>query len=327
MSVGKIFFRYASLVLLSPFRTIMAFVAAAVAGYALIPKLGLDLQPYSSPPALTVTYQLPGASPEALEQEATSRLENGLSQIAGIKRLYSISHYDLGTIEITFDKSEDLAFKRFEVASVIRMLYPKLNPRVTYPVIEQRTRETESKRALLIYRINADLTPFEIHQTASDLFVGPLSRLPGVGEVRVSGAQGLRILIEYDPARLHQFGIQPSALAEAVSRFSSEEHLGLAVYPSGQRVPVKSLQAIDPGSLGALLIRADSSYLPLRSLARTSLQESEPQQYTRINGRNAITIAVYTDKDVNRLRVADAVREEMNNKGSQEQPHKKPILH
>ena len=80
-----------------------------------------------------------------MEQEATAPLENAFAQISQIKSLYSVSNYEQGTIELTFDRDVDMSFKKFEVSSVIRQLYPKLHAQVSYPIIEQRGRADKQK--------------------------------------------------------------------------------------------------------------------------------------------------------------------------------------
>ena len=97
-----------------------------------------DIQPRYDSPSLIISFFLPAAIPEFVEQEATSPLENALSQITDIKKITSISKYDQGTIELSFSEDVDLEFKKFEVVSTIRQLYPKLYPKLSYPMVEQR---------------------------------------------------------------------------------------------------------------------------------------------------------------------------------------------
>src|SRR5690606_26284493 len=161
---------------MSPFKTILLFVLFATIGFVFIPQLPVDLQPDTRSPQLTVSYSLPDAPPQVVEQEATAPLENAFAQISQIKSLYSVSNYEQGTIELTFDRDVDMAFKKFEVSSVIRQLYPKLHAQVSYPVIEQRGRADKQKNPLLVYRVNAKLAPFQIRKTVDDILVTPLAQ-------------------------------------------------------------------------------------------------------------------------------------------------------
>jgi multidrug efflux pump subunit AcrB len=176
---------------MSPFKTVLSFVIIALLGYLFIPKLSVDLVPNTQLPVITLSYSLSDAPPEILEQQATGPLENALSQISQVKKIYSVSGYGQGSIEITFDKEVDIAFKKFEASSIVRQVYKKLNSELSYPVIEQRNREDKTKSPLLVYRINAKLAPFQIRKTAEDILVPALSRTNGVYQVALQGAQEL----------------------------------------------------------------------------------------------------------------------------------------
>ena len=140
---------------MTPYKTVVIFVFLSLIGLAVVSQFSIDLQPNYSLPTLTISFTLPDASPETVEQEATAPLENVLSQITNIKKIYSVSGYNQGTIEITFDKQADIDFKKFEITSLVRQIYPKLNPKISYPQLEQRARQAEGKKVLLLYRINA----------------------------------------------------------------------------------------------------------------------------------------------------------------------------
>jgi len=130
-----------------------------------IPTLPIDLQPTKTVPVLTISYSLPDATPEIVEQVATSPLENVLSQLSQIKNIYSISGYNQGSIQITFNAEADINFKKFEIASVIRQLYPRLNHALSYPIIENRSQTSEAKKMLLAYRVNAKLAPYQLKKS------------------------------------------------------------------------------------------------------------------------------------------------------------------
>ena len=83
-----------------------------------------------------------------------STLENVILQIAGIKRLYSISGYNGGEISVTFDKDVDLDFKKFELSATIRNVYNNLPKGLSYPVISQSTGNSQQNNfPILIFNI------------------------------------------------------------------------------------------------------------------------------------------------------------------------------
>lgn len=248
-----------------------------------------------------------------VEQEATSNLENILSQINGIKGIYSVSNEGQGLIEITFDRNADIDLKRFEVASAIRQLYPRLNPKISYPLIEQRGRETENKKPLLIYRINAALAPFQIRKTVIDLFTTELSQIQGVKSVDVNGGEDLQITIAYNYAKLNQFDISPQQIGQLVSESFQTIYPGITRTSNGENmILVVKHSLIGLEQIENLLIASKTANIRIKDIAKVYFEESKPQQYFRINGLNSISLVVYSAEGTNRLSLAQNIRRVVN---------------
>ena len=286
-------------------------------GIAFIPRFTIDLNPNYNLPKLTVSFNLYDATPELIEQEATSPLENALSQISNIKKIYSISGQDNGTIEITFDNNVDLDFKKFEVSSIVRQLYPKLNQEITYPIVEQRSQEDESRKALLLYRVNSSLTPFQIKKYTEDLFITSISQIKGVKEAAVTGAENLQINIDYDYEKLKLYGLSVSAIANAIQEEFISFYPGSVVLSVGQTLLVKAEHSFNNlTDLENLLLPAAGHSIRLKDVARIYIEEGKPHSYFRINGLNSIALAVYADEGVNRLLLGDQIKKKVSESGA-----------
>lgn len=298
---------------MSSFKIILIFVITAALGFLFISRLSVDLLPDTSLPVLTVSYSLADAPPEIIEQQATAPLENALSQVSQIKKIYSVSNYESGTIEITFDRETDIAFKKFEVSSIIRHVYSKLNAEISYPIVEQRAREDDSKNPLLVYRINAKLAPFQIRKTAEDILAPILSQQEGVNQVTVRGAEEIQLTIAYDDQHLKQFGITSSAIVQQLQDEFKTFYPGALLTSGKQRFTMKGGQA--PENLEAIenvMVRSVvGNYFPLKKVADIYWEESKPRQYFRINGLNSITLSIFADEVVNRYTLAKKLKAEI----------------
>ena len=294
---------------MTPFKIVILFIFFSLIGVLLVPRLSIDLNPSSRLPKLTVTYSLPGGSPEIMEQQATAPLENGLSQIPNVKKIYSVSSQNQGNIEVTFDKNADLGFKKFEVSSLIRRLYPKLHPQLSYPIVEQRGREDDSKNALLVYQINSKLAPFQIKKLAKEIFVPSLSQLSGVRDVLVDGATDLQITVNYDYQKMQLYGISENGISKTIREEFSSAYPGSMSTQSGQKFLIKAEHAFQNISeIENLLLPAMEQNIRLKDVANVFIEESKPRQYFRINGLNSITLAIYADEGVNRLELASILQ-------------------
>ncbi|MDE6817834.1 MAG: efflux RND transporter permease subunit, partial [Muribaculaceae bacterium] len=90
------------------FSIIIIFIALAMLGCALIPRLPVKLMPSRTLPGLSVSFSMPDASARVVESEVTSKLESMLARIGGIKSINSTSSNGSGYISLGFDKNTDM---------------------------------------------------------------------------------------------------------------------------------------------------------------------------------------------------------------------------
>ncbi|MFZ2906537.1 MAG: efflux RND transporter permease subunit [Cyclobacteriaceae bacterium] len=299
---------------MSSFKIILVFVLAGALGFLLSSRLSVDLLPDSSLPVVTVSYSLPDAPPQVIEQQATGPLENVLSQISQIEEIYSISGYHQGSIELTFEKEADMAFKKFEVSSAIRQLYKKLHPQLSYPLVEFRSHDDKSKSPLLVYRINAKLEPFQIKKTAEDILAPALARIDGMHDVSVRGAQEIQLTIAYDPEKLKQFGITSGEIVGHLQTNFSSFYPGVLLTSGKQRFTIQGGKAPEHiEDIRKMMIRTDAgNYFSLDQVARVYLEASKPREYFRINGQNSVTLTLFADEGTNRLVLAEEIKSKLN---------------
>jgi multidrug efflux pump subunit AcrB len=298
---------------MSSYKIIAIFVFASIVGALLLPTFTVDLQPGYGQPVLTIFYSLPGAPPEVIEQLATAPLENKLSQLSGIDKIYSVSAYDKGSIELSFDQHVNIDQKKFEVSSSIRQLYPKLTGKLSYPLVEQRSHTTESRKPLLVYRIIANNTAYQIKSSAEEIFSAALLQTKGIHEVQFSGVENVQLTIQYNEDRLSRHNIDAATLRQTIQIAFQTQYPGQVVLANGHQMSTKiKNQLTDIRQVKELLIPVDNAYLPLQYFANIFIEETQPQQFFRINGLNAVTLSIYADEGVNRIAQAKMVKKEID---------------
>jgi multidrug efflux pump subunit AcrB len=295
---------------LSPIRVCLIFFFLSALGMALIPALSVDVTPATTPASFTIFYSLPGASPEVTEAEATAPIEGALAQLSGIRRIRSSSFYHAGRVEIDFVKGLDVDFKRFEILSILRNLYPKLNPAITYPIVENVAAGARRTSPLLTYSICGALTTHTLEALVRDKLLAPISQLKEVREVSLSGSVGHQLTILYDPAVLEQKGIRPAQLSEALQRCGVGHHFqrqrALSAYRFSVTLP-NALEALE--AIRGMVIASGGQQYRLEELASVYIEEQKPQSYHRLNGLNAISLEIYAEDHLNRMVATAAIKE------------------
>lgn len=276
----------------------------------LIPQLSVRLNPSSSLPSINISYSWPNASAYVLERDITTVLESGFSTIRGLEKLSSRSSNGSGAITLSFNKHTNIDIARFETATVIRQLYKQLPERASYPTIRFNRPDDEQQQAFLTYTVNAAKSPFDIQESVKTQIEPIIGALPNVDKTVVYGANPKEFVLQYNPLQLQSLKLRRQDLLDALNNafqkvalgdiFLNDNYITLAVMPNTQdlnwHIPVK---------------KVDNRIIYLDELATIKEQEQEAQNYFRINGKNAITLAIYATKNANTITLAKKVEDEL----------------
>ncbi len=299
---------------LSSFTVLLIWATLSIAGLAFLPLLRVQWQPSSTLPSVTVSYNWYNVSGRVIEQEATSMLEGGLNRIRGIRKISSTSRNNSGYITIEFDKTVDMDAARFEVASAIRQLYPKLPEGVTFPTLSLNRPNDEKEKALLVYSLQASANPAGIQLYAEEQIKPILAQIEGINRIAVYGASPYEWMVEYDAEQLQAIGMNPYSLQQAISRHYSVQSLGMVqdVDDKGH----KAWMQLTVGNPNAHRIRLEEvplqqtqgRMLRLGDIATIRHTEQEPTSYYRVNGRNTINIVIYASAQANHIVLAQQAK-------------------
>lgn len=299
-----------------PFRVVIIFLVLAIIGVAFIPKLNVNFTPSRTTPVLTINYRMPNASPDIVERLATSPLENALSQIEGANKIESTSAYNRGFIRMTFDKGSDMEFRKFEVNAIIRNIYKKLPENLSYPRVEQTggdQQEDEQRSAILTYSINGPFAPFKLQSDVDEFVRKPLSQLRDIHRIEINGGNPLQITVDFDAPSLLRYGLTKNSINQALTSFTDAVYAGLAKTPSGQQFFLKTgSQVPNISSLEKTEItRIEGKPVFLSDVAKVYVEEQEPSTYQRINGKNAVYMSVFARPSVNKVVLAQEIKDKI----------------
>jgi multidrug efflux pump subunit AcrB len=288
-----------------------------IIGAALISRLPVHLQPTRTMKNLSVRYSWQGASPRLIEQEVTAPLEGLLNTIRGITKISSSSGNGSGYINLQFDKTTDMDAMRFEVASKVREVYPRLPDKVSYPVISSYNSASEEK-TLLTYTLNAPASPRLIQEYAEKVIEPKLSHIDGLYSIRVFGAMPMEWELEYDEEELQRIGLSRNDITVALGSYFHKEIIGMGFDQNvengvGASKSI-SLQTItsDDGSWQSIPVAlVNRRLLKVSDLCKIRYIEQEPTGYFRINGNNTINLVFTAEKDANSIKVADEIKKEL----------------
>ncbi|WP_428422519.1 efflux RND transporter permease subunit [Methylibium sp.] len=300
-------------------RPIFAWVIALVimlAGALAILSLPINQYPNIAPPQITVTATYPGASAKTLEDTVTQVIEQRMTGLDGLRYIASNSDSaGTATITLTFQAGVNPDIAQVQVQNKLQLATAQLPQEVQ----QQGLTVTKSVRnfIMVIGFVSDDPT-----MTRTDLadFVAanvqdPLSRVTGVGEVTLFGAQyAMRIWL--DPAKLNNYKLTPADVSAAVraqnAQVSAGQLGGLPAAP-GQQINAtitaqSRLQTADQFEQIILRTAAGGATVRLRDVARVELGGDNYTSLSFYNGKPAAGLAIRLAAGANALATADAVK-------------------
>lgn len=304
-------------------RPIFAWVIAIIimlAGLLAIETLPIAQYPSIAPPSISITGSYPGASAKTVEDSVTQVIEQKMKGIDGLRYMSSSSD-SAGTVNITltFDNGTNPDIAQVQVQNKLQLansLLPQDVQRLGLTVAKS------TKNYLLVlgfYSEGGQLTQTDLSDYVSSNIQDPVSRVKGVGDVNLFGAQyAMRIWL--DPAKLNSFGLVPADISSAIQAQNTQVsagQLGAAPAIVGQQLNAtitaqSRLQTAD--QFGAILLKTSSAgaRVLLRDVARIELGSENYGTVARFNGKPATGLAIKLSTGANALETAALVKAKVN---------------
>lgn len=290
-----------------PVTTIMLFVSMVVVGLIASFRLPLEALPDISAPFMFVQLPYAGSSPEEVEQSVVRPAEEALATMTGMKRMMSNASSDGGGVFLEFsDWDRDIAIAASEARErmdAIRDEFPDDFQR--YFVFKWSTADQPVLRVRLAGE--TDLTG--AYELIDREMKRRLERINGVARVDISGAPPNEVEIAIHPDRLTAHGLAINDVAARLRQANFAMSAGmiedggrrLRVQPQGELTDLQQLRDISLNNRG----------LRVGDIADVRLQPSRMDYGRRLDGRAAVGLDVFKERNANLVEVTRNVLAEL----------------
>ncbi len=292
-----------------PVMTGLLSVAAVVAGivaYLLLPVAALPNVDY---PTITVSANLPGASPEVMASSVATPLEREFSTIAGVDVITSSSFQDSTSITLQFTLDRDIDAAAQDVQAAISRAQRRLPDEMTEPPSYRKSNPADSP-VLMLGLVSTTLPLASLNEFAENLVSPRVSRLLGVAQVLVYGAQKYAVRVQVDPQALAAKGIGFDELQQTLVAANANSPVGV-LSGAKQQITLQSNKQLANAEAFRNLIIASRNGRPLRLGDVAEVIDSVENVKTASwhNGERAIILAVQRQPDANTVEVVDRIRQ------------------
>ncbi len=294
-----------------PVTTVMVFISLVVVGLIAAFRLPLEALPDVSAPFLFVQLPYEGSTPEEVERNLLRPAEEALATMTGIKRMRGQATANGAGIFLEFrDWERDIAITASEARERLDAVRDDLPDDFRrYFVFKW----SSADQAILRVRLAGDVDLSSSYDLLDRLLKRRLERVPGVARVEINGAPASEVEIAIDPDRLNAHGVPLNSLAERLRTVNFSVSAGI-IEDGGMRLRVQPQGEI--GTLDELRdLVIDPDGLRLRDVADVHLKPERMDYARRLDGRKAVGIEVFKERDANLVEVSRSVLAEMRAAG------------
>ena len=274
-------------------------------------KLSIREYPDIDKPVVTVSTVYRGASAEIVERDITQILEDSLSGISNIKEIKSTSKDEISQIRIEFSLSRDMESAANDVREKVSRAIPRLPKDSEQPRVAKS--DTDARAILWIGFTSEQLDSIALNDYLDRNVIDRLSILPGVASITVGGERKYAIRIWLDPDKMSSRQVTVDDVLNAINKENIEKPAGrLDSVDREIGIQVKS-KLSDISMFNDIVIKTyGNRKIRLGDVAEIIIGAESDRGFLRANNENAIGLGVVRQTKSNVLKVASAIKKELN---------------
>ncbi|QGZ38807.1 multidrug efflux pump [Pseudoduganella flava] len=295
-----------------PIATVLLTIGLALAGIAAFFVLPVSPLPQVDFPAISVSANLPGASPDTMASSVATPLERRLGVIAGVNEMTSQSSSGSTRINLQFDLNRKIDAAAREVQAAINAsradLPATLKSNPTY-----RKMNPSDSPVIILALTSPTRRPGQIYEAVSNIVQQKLAQVKGVGDVEIGGGSLPAVRVELLPYALNRYGVAMEDVRAAIQATNANRPKG-AIESEGRRLQIYSAPDTATGGRTAADYRdlivawRDKAAIRLRDVATVEDGPENKNTLGLFNGQPAVIVLVTRQPGANIIETVDSVR-------------------
>jgi HAE1 family hydrophobic/amphiphilic exporter-1 len=283
----------------------VAFIVFGILSYRALPVSELPSVDF---PTISVSANLPGASPETMAAAVATPLEGQFSTIAGLDSMSSTSSQGATSITLQFSLDRDIDSAAQDVQSAIAAAQRKLPSSMPSPPSFRKVNPADSP--IFFIALSSETLPLPVvNEYAETQLAQRISTISGVAQVLVFGSQKSAIRIQANPDHLVARDIGIDELQKAVAQANVKQPLGL-IDGDRQAFAIKDNGQLETAADYRTLIVAWRSGAPVRlEDVATPIDSVENKRVAAWNvDKRAIVLAIQRQPGANTISTVNAIK-------------------
>ncbi len=296
------------------FAAVLSIFLVLIGGFAYF-TLPVAQYPEIAPPTIEISASYPGASAEVLSDSVAAPLEQEINGVDDMLYMVSQSTGD-GNLKltVTFALGTDLDDAQVLVQNRVAVAEPRLPEEVRR--IGVTVRKNSPDMLMVIHLSSPDGSRDQLYMSnlATLQVRDVLSRIDGVGDVRIFGARDYSMRIWLDPDRVAARGLTAGDVVAALQAQNVQVASGVlnqppVPQPGAFQLNVETLgRLVDPRDFANIIVRAEEGRVTrVRDVGRVEIGAQDYSANGYLDERVAVPLLVFQRPGSNALATADRV--------------------
>jgi multidrug efflux pump len=301
------------------FAGVLSIVIFLVGALSLL-QLPVSEYPEVVPPTVVVRATYPGANPKTISETVAAPLEQSINGVEDSLYMFSQATSDgVMTLTITFKLGTDLDKAQVQVQNRVAQALPKLPEEVRRLGVV--TQKTSPDLLMVVHLFSPDgrYDDIYVRNYATLQVRDVLSRLNGVGDVRVFGSGDYAMRVWLDPNKVAAKGLTASDVVAAIREQNVQVAAGaVGQQPSSRPVDTELLinakgRLNTEEEFGSIVVKTGTNgeRVQLRDVARLELGANDYALRSLLNNKAAVALPIAQLPGSNAIATSDAVRTTM----------------
>lgn len=261
--------------------------------------------PAIDPPIISISTSYAGANADIIESQITEPLEKQVNGIPGIRSISSSSSLGSSNITVEFNLGIDLEAAASDVRDKVGQAQRSLPQDIDAPPIVSKA-DASGDFIMVLAVQSRTKSLMELSDYAENVLQQQLQTIKDVSAVNIFGQKRYAMRIWLNPDRMNAHNVAFTDIRTAINTENIELPPG-KIYGSSTELIIRPLGRLrNEQQFRDLIIREDASgIVRLGDVAKIELAPEQLEQSWKLNGVNAVGLAIVPQPGANNVQIAD----------------------
>jgi len=271
-----------------PFYANIIIVVLVFGGMFSLMNMKMAFFPERSSRNIFISVFYPGASPKEMDEGVTTRIEDAVRAIVGVKEITSTSSENSTFVNIETTGEIDIDEMLVDVKNAVDAI-SSMPSAAERPIIYKRRSVTQAMYMSVAGDANLETLKKHAYEIEEDFL-----RSGFISQVQLMGYPPVEISIEVTEETLLKYNLTFDEISRAVALNNTDISGGMIKSDEHEILIRSRSRNVEPGKIGEIIMRAnpDGSFLRIRDVADVKRKFADVPNKLRYNGKEAIQLSI-----------------------------------